>query len=156
MSLRIVIHFIRCQVFVTFWVNFNKWWPSHAWQKLKAHPNVDFADLSLLAEVVASRTKCAGPQLVVSSTQSTQMRGERTSGADRHGGDCPIRLVDERFCWSVDSDIEEYNRFIRMGSRKHYGCLIQSFVDFTHSESYLQSQVFLLEMTCIIPEWRVV
>ena len=67
-----------------------------AWQKLKAHPNVDFADLSLLAEVVASRTKCAGPQLVVSSTPSTQVRGKRTSGADRHGGDSPIRLVDEK------------------------------------------------------------
>ena len=66
-----------------------------AWQKLKAHPNVDFADLSLLAEVVGSRTKCAGPQLVVSSTPSTEMRGERTS-ADRHGGDSPIRLVDEK------------------------------------------------------------
>jgi hypothetical protein len=66
-----------------------------AWQKLKAHPKVDFADLSLLAEVVANRTKCAGPQLVISSTPSTQMRGERTSGADRHGGDSPIRLVDE-------------------------------------------------------------
>ena len=67
-----------------------------AWQKLKAHPNVDFSDLSLLADVVASRTKCAGPQLIVSSTPSTQMRGERTSGADRHGGDSPIRLVDEK------------------------------------------------------------
>ena len=67
-----------------------------AWQKLKAHPNVDFADLSLLAEVVASRTKCAGPQLVVSSTPSTQIRGERTTGADGRGGDSPIRLVDEK------------------------------------------------------------
>ena len=67
-----------------------------AWQKLKAHPNVDFADLSLLAEVVASRTKCTGPQLVVSSTPSTQMRGERTSGADRHRSDSPVRLVDEK------------------------------------------------------------
>ena len=66
-----------------------------AWQKLKAHPNVDFADLSLLAGVVASRTKCAGLQFV-SSTPSTQMLGERTSGADRHGGDSPIRLVDEK------------------------------------------------------------
>ena len=64
-----------------------------AWKKLKAHPNVDFADLSLLAEVVASRTKCAGPQLV-SSTSSTHMRSER--GVDRQGGDSPIRLVDEK------------------------------------------------------------
>ncbi|KAF8807508.1 hypothetical protein BYT27DRAFT_7138477 [Phlegmacium glaucopus] len=68
-----------------------------AWQKLKAHPNVDFADLSLLAEVVASRTKCSGPQLVISSTPPTQIRGERTSAADRHGGDSPIRLVDEAY-----------------------------------------------------------
>jgi hypothetical protein len=67
-----------------------------AWQKLKAHPNVDFADLSLLAEVVASRTKCAGPQLVVSSTPYTQIRGEQTSRPDRHRGDSPIRLVDEK------------------------------------------------------------
>lgn len=67
-----------------------------AWQKLKAHPNVDFADLSLLAEVVASRTNCAGPQLVVSSTPSTQIRGERSSRVDRLGGDSPIRLVDEK------------------------------------------------------------
>ncbi|KAF8198948.1 hypothetical protein BJ912DRAFT_683864 [Pholiota molesta] len=34
-----------------------------AWKKLKAHPNVEFADLSLLAEVVASRSKCLGPRL---------------------------------------------------------------------------------------------
>jgi hypothetical protein len=67
-----------------------------AWQKLKAHPNVDFADLSLLAEVVASRSRCAGPQFVVSSTPPSQMRDERTSGADRHGGESPIRLVDEK------------------------------------------------------------
>ena len=61
-----------------------------AWQKLKEHPNVDFADLSLLAEVVASRSKCAGPRLVISPTQSD----ERTSGANRPGS--PIRLVDEK------------------------------------------------------------
>ena len=66
-----------------------------AWQKLKAHPNVEFADLSLLAEVVASRTKCSGPRLVASSTPHTQMHGERTYGADRRG-DSPIRLVDEK------------------------------------------------------------
>jgi hypothetical protein len=66
-----------------------------AWQKLKAHPNVDFADLSLLADVVVSRTRCAGPQLVVSSTPSTEIRGERASVADS-GGDSPIRLVDEK------------------------------------------------------------
>jgi len=64
-----------------------------AWQKLKEHPNVDFADLSLLAEVVASRSKCAGPRLVISSTAPTQS-DERSSGANRHGS--PIKLVDEK------------------------------------------------------------
>ena len=67
-----------------------------AWQKLKAHPNVDFADLSLLAEVVASRSKCAGPQLVISSTPPTRIRDGQTSGVDRHGGNSPIKLVDEK------------------------------------------------------------
>ncbi|KAF9478509.1 hypothetical protein BDN70DRAFT_879843 [Pholiota conissans] len=36
-----------------------------AWKKLKAHPNVEFADLSLLAEVVASHSKCSGPHLMM-------------------------------------------------------------------------------------------
>ncbi|KAF8912766.1 hypothetical protein CPB84DRAFT_1833131 [Gymnopilus junonius] len=37
-----------------------------AWRQLKAHPNVEFADLSLLAEVVSSRSKCSGPRLMAS------------------------------------------------------------------------------------------
>ncbi|TFK41051.1 hypothetical protein BDQ12DRAFT_696989 [Crucibulum laeve] len=37
-----------------------------AWRQIKAHPNVAFADLSLLADVVASRSKCTGPRLVLS------------------------------------------------------------------------------------------
>lgn len=37
-----------------------------AWRQLKAHPNVQFADLSLLAEVVASRSKCSGPRIAIS------------------------------------------------------------------------------------------
>lgn len=41
-----------------------------AWEKIKAHPNVEFADLSLLAEVVASRSICSGPSL----SASTEMR----------------------------------------------------------------------------------
>ncbi|KIM48104.1 hypothetical protein M413DRAFT_61529, partial [Hebeloma cylindrosporum] len=42
-----------------------------AWRKIKAHPNVEFTDLSLLAEVVASRSICSG-SLSVSAT--TEMR----------------------------------------------------------------------------------
>ena len=67
-----------------------------AWQKLKSHPNVDFSDLSLLAEVVVSRTKCSGPLLVISSTPPSQIRSERTSEVGRHRTDSPIRLVDEQ------------------------------------------------------------
>jgi AP-1-like factor len=37
-----------------------------AWRQLKSHPNVAFADLSLLADVVARRSKCTGPRVVIS------------------------------------------------------------------------------------------
>ncbi|GLB36253.1 putative minimal binding motif of Hap4 for binding to Hap2/3/5 [Lyophyllum shimeji] len=37
-----------------------------AWRQIKSHPNVSFADLSLLAEVVARRSKCMGPRVVIS------------------------------------------------------------------------------------------
>ncbi|KAF5337156.1 hypothetical protein D9611_003274 [Ephemerocybe angulata] len=36
-----------------------------AWRRIKEHPNAQFADLSLLAEVVASRSKCTGPRIVI-------------------------------------------------------------------------------------------
>ncbi|KAK7064137.1 BZIP domain-containing protein [Favolaschia claudopus] len=37
-----------------------------AWQRLKSHPNVSFADLDMLADVVARRSKCTGPRVVLS------------------------------------------------------------------------------------------
>ena len=37
-----------------------------AWRQLKSHPNVAFADLTLLAEVVARRSKCTGSRVVIS------------------------------------------------------------------------------------------
>ena len=37
-----------------------------AWRQLKSHPNVEFSDLELLAEVVARRSKCTGPRVVIS------------------------------------------------------------------------------------------
>ncbi|KAI0307757.1 hypothetical protein B0F90DRAFT_1676941 [Multifurca ochricompacta] len=39
---------------------------SDAWRQLKSHPNVSFADLTLLAEVVARRSKCTGSIVVIS------------------------------------------------------------------------------------------
>lgn len=40
--------------------------PCHdAWRQIKSHPNVTFADLDLLAEVVARRAKCTGPRVEI-------------------------------------------------------------------------------------------
>jgi hypothetical protein len=67
-----------------------------AWQKLKAHPNVQFADLTLLAEVVARKSVCSGPQLVVSpSTYRSQVshRPNRNITETHQAGDSPPRLV---------------------------------------------------------------
>ena len=38
---------------------------SEAWRQIKSHPNVEFADLRLLADVVARRSKCSGPTVVI-------------------------------------------------------------------------------------------
>lgn len=37
-----------------------------AWRQIKSHPHVEFSDLSLLADVVARRSKCTGPRVVIS------------------------------------------------------------------------------------------
>ncbi|KAI0652196.1 hypothetical protein C8Q79DRAFT_896691 [Trametes meyenii] len=37
-----------------------------AWRQIKSHPNAAFTDLSLLADVVARRTKCTGPRVEIS------------------------------------------------------------------------------------------
>ena len=37
-----------------------------AWRQLKSHPNVEFSDLELLAEVVARSAKCTGPRVAIS------------------------------------------------------------------------------------------
>ncbi|KAJ7225417.1 hypothetical protein GGX14DRAFT_349720 [Mycena pura] len=37
-----------------------------AWRRLKSHPNVGFADLNMLADVVARRSKCTGPRITAS------------------------------------------------------------------------------------------
>lgn len=49
-----------------------------AWRQFKSHPNVESSDLSLLAEVVARRSKCTGPQVVVSPAPGF-ITPERTS-----------------------------------------------------------------------------
>ncbi|KAF4623637.1 hypothetical protein D9613_001901 [Agrocybe pediades] len=70
-----------------------------AWLKLKAHPNVEFADLTLLAEVVSSRSKCSGPQLVLASSQQDAKQNATGCGDNivdalrRDGASPPPRLV---------------------------------------------------------------
>ncbi|CAE6438355.1 unnamed protein product [Rhizoctonia solani] len=41
---------------------------NEAWERLKSHPNVAFADLSLLADVVAGRAKCTSSRVRLSPT----------------------------------------------------------------------------------------
>lgn len=50
---------------------------NEAWKTIKDHPNASFADLNLLAEVVARRSKCTGPTVVISPApgEATPERG---------------------------------------------------------------------------------
>jgi len=59
-----------------------------AWRQLKSHPNVAFADLSLLAEVVARRSKCTGSRVVISPAPGsvTPERSTLMAGHSRQGG----------------------------------------------------------------------
>ena len=73
---------------------------SDAWRQLKSHPNVSFADLTLLAEVVARRSKCAGPTVVISPPPGS-ITPERTSSPARPmndpsaGGDSDVILLSD-------------------------------------------------------------
>ena len=68
---------------------------SDAWRQLKSHPNVSFADLTLLAEVVARRSKCTGPTVVISPPPGS-VTPERTSS--------PV-LPKDRPVVGVDDDV---------------------------------------------------
>ena len=72
---------------------------SDAWRQLKSHPNVSFADLTLLAEVVARRSKCAGPTVVISPPPGS-ITPERTSSPfrpmnDLGAGDSDVILLSD-------------------------------------------------------------
>lgn len=73
---------------------------SDAWRQLKSHPNVSFADLTLLAEVVARRSKCVGPTVVISPPPGS-ITPERSSSPvtskDRPsvGGDNDVVLLSD-------------------------------------------------------------
>lgn len=67
-----------------------------AWGQLKSHPNVAFADLSLLAEVVARRSKCTGPRVVISPAPGsiTPERPDSPDRSARYGEPGPVLLTD--------------------------------------------------------------
>ncbi|KIK99038.1 hypothetical protein PAXRUDRAFT_601366 [Paxillus rubicundulus Ve08.2h10] len=69
-----------------------------AWRQLKSHPNVAFADLTLLAEVVARRSKCTGSRVVVSPalgpTTPEREAGPSHLGSITAGEDQSVLLTD--------------------------------------------------------------
>ncbi|KAF8591897.1 hypothetical protein K439DRAFT_1643890 [Ramaria rubella] len=70
-----------------------------AWAQLKSHPNIAFADLTLLADVVARRSKCTGPRVVLSPDPELEALARRQqqsdgSAVDRGSDDMPILLTD--------------------------------------------------------------
>jgi len=54
---------------------------SDAWKQLKSHPNVAFSDLAMLADVVARRSKCTGPRVVISPAPGS-ITPERVASPD--------------------------------------------------------------------------
>lgn len=62
-----------------------------AWQQLKSHPNVAFSDLSLLADVVARRSKCTGPRVVISPAPGSITPERSISPPPADGGTRPGR-----------------------------------------------------------------
>ncbi|OAX44723.1 hypothetical protein K503DRAFT_846149 [Rhizopogon vinicolor AM-OR11-026] len=67
-----------------------------AWRQFKSHPNVAFADLSLLADVVARRSKCTGSRVVISPAPGsvTPERSPPMAGPSRHGDHQSVLLTD--------------------------------------------------------------
>lgn len=67
-----------------------------AWRQLKSHPNVAFADLALLADVVARRSKCSGPRVIISPSPGsiTPERAVSPEVKDTAMDDQPVLLTD--------------------------------------------------------------
>ncbi|KAJ7070927.1 hypothetical protein C8F01DRAFT_1046676 [Mycena amicta] len=61
-----------------------------AWRRFKAHPNVDFSDLDMLADVVARRSKCTGPTISITPPPGTA----ETAVAAGTSSESPVLLTD--------------------------------------------------------------
>lgn len=76
--------------------------PDEAWQALKAHPNARTANLAMLADVVARRTKCVGPRVELSPEAEERARSasdplgsdKRTLRVETSGVRDALRLLD--------------------------------------------------------------
>lgn len=66
-----------------------------AWKQLKTHPNVSFADLSLLADVVARRSKCTGPDVVIEPAPGTFTPERGMTPANAGDADVPMLVPHE-------------------------------------------------------------
>ncbi|RXW24785.1 hypothetical protein EST38_g1094 [Candolleomyces aberdarensis] len=65
---------------------------NQAWRQIKAHPNAQFADLSLLATVVASRSKCTGPRIILSPPPEHLSNLHSSDRSNKYNEEAP-RLV---------------------------------------------------------------
>lgn len=66
-----------------------------AWAQLKAHPNVAFTDLKMLADVVAQRSKCTGPRVKLSPHPEVQ---------EGLVDDSPVLLTDPHAVYTAQPD----------------------------------------------------
>lgn len=72
-----------------------------AWARLKSHPNIAFADLTLLADVVARRSKCTGPRVVISPDPELEIR---RNILNRGSDEMPVLLSDPHVQYHDRSD----------------------------------------------------
>ncbi|KAJ7038082.1 hypothetical protein C8F04DRAFT_367318 [Mycena alexandri] len=63
-----------------------------AWRRLKSHPNVAFTDLDMLADVVARRTKCTGPRIILTPPPTASELGAPVAAGTN--SEQPVLLTD--------------------------------------------------------------
>ncbi|KAJ7181771.1 hypothetical protein C8R43DRAFT_970399 [Mycena crocata] len=62
-----------------------------AWRTLKSHPNVAFTDLDMLADVVARRSKCTGPRIILTPPPELEVEAAVAVGTN---SEQPVLLTD--------------------------------------------------------------
>jgi hypothetical protein len=92
-----------------------------AWAQLKSHPNIAFADLSLLADAVARRLKCSGPRVVEPDYEALVRRQSDGQAVDRGSDDMPVLLTDPH--------AQYHERSSSNSSAMHYQCGRQRVVE---------------------------